>query len=45
MYPHDLFAITERLFKEDELLKKFDFNSNSGTSVSGDSVIKLLILG
>ncbi|CAD8174960.1 unnamed protein product [Paramecium octaurelia] len=37
MYPADLFAITERLFTEPELVKKFDFNSNSGTGISGDS--------
>ncbi|CAD8091741.1 unnamed protein product [Paramecium sonneborni] len=37
MYPADLFAITERLFKEPELVKKFDFNSNSGFGLSGDS--------
>lgn len=43
MYPADLFAITERLFMEPELVKKFDFNSNSGTSVSGDSVKNILI--
>ena len=43
MYPADLYAVTERLFMEPDLVKKFDFNSNSGTGVSGDSVLNYLI--
>ena len=39
MYPADLFAMTERLFMEPDLVNQFNFNSNSGTRVSGDSVM------
>lgn len=40
MYPKDLENLVDRLFDEPELVKKFDFNSNSGTHISGDSVKK-----
>ncbi|CAD8071043.1 unnamed protein product [Paramecium primaurelia] len=44
MYPSDLYAITERLFTEPELVKKFDFNQNSGTGLSGDTAQYLYCL-
>ena len=38
MYPEELQKLTERVFDEPELLKKFTFNMHSGTSSTGVSV-------
>ena len=46
MYPSDLEKLVQRLFTEPELVKKIDFNSNSGTHVSGDSVrLAMIVIG
>lgn len=46
MYPSDLEKLVQRLFTEPELVKKIDFNSNSGTHVSGDSVrLAAIVIG